>query len=295
MPSAFNVTAATNDVQLSASRQGGVALTISNISGKPQQGRVSIAALDSTKATWLSVAGGADRAFPVGGTQQVTIQIAVPNDAAPGHYTFRPDVVSVQNPDEDSTQGPTLAFEVPPPPPPDGGAKIPWWVFAAIAAVVVLVAAVVAYLLVLTKIVPDVVGSDVGAAQATLSSAGFQPGTPTPQADLSKAPGIVLSQDPPAGARAGRGSTVNLVVVAPSVLVPSVIGQQFATARLILSQAGLNPATAGFGCTTSTTIVRGQSPAPNTRVAPGTPATLTCLLIRPPVSITPPRVITTQP
>jgi hypothetical protein len=152
MPSAFNVTATTNDVQLPVTRQGSVVLTISNISGKPQQGRVSLAALDSTKATWLGVDGGIDRTFPVGGAQQVTIRIAVPNDAAPGHYTFRPDVVAVQDPDDDSTQGPTLAFEVPPPPPPPP--VEPWWkmhwpILAAAATALVLIVGVALYFFVI--------------------------------------------------------------------------------------------------------------------------------------------------
>jgi hypothetical protein len=147
-PSAFNVTATTNDIQLDATRQGSIALTIANISGKPQKGRVSIAALDSTKATWLSVADGTDLTFPVGGAQEVTIQIAVPNDAAAGHYPFRPDVIAVQNPDEDSTQGPILAFEVPAPlPPPPPPPPIPWWVFVAAGVVVLILIGGVVFLL----------------------------------------------------------------------------------------------------------------------------------------------------
>jgi hypothetical protein len=280
MPSAFNVTATTNDVSLNASRQGSVALTIANISGKPQQGRVSIAALDSTKATWLSVGGGPDRAFPVGGAQQVTIQIAVPNDAAAGHYTFRPDVIAVQNPDEDSTQGPILAFEVPAPPPPPP--VEPWWkthwpILAAAAAAFVLIVGVVLFLFVFTAIVPNVVGQNVAAAQPTIVAAGFQAGTPTPGLDLTKPDGTVLDQVPAGSSRANRGSIVNLVV-ARSVVVPGVLNVFVRLAVGTISSFGLVPSP-DFSCSSPINpfpVVIAESPPGGTRVAPGTTVFLSC-------------------
>jgi hypothetical protein len=215
MPSAFNVTATTNDVQLPVNRQGSVALTISNISGKPQQGRVSIAALDSTRATWLNVDGGPDRNFPVGGAQQVTIQIVVPNDVKPGHYTFRPDVVAVQNPDEDSTQGPILAFEVPPPPPPPQ--HEPWWkehwpILAAAAAAVVIIVGVVLFLFVFTTVVPDVTNQTLQNANSAITSARLVPQIIAQPLCPVFSVLIVSNQSPPGGNRVSPGSTVTLTL-----------------------------------------------------------------------------------
>jgi hypothetical protein len=158
MPSAFNVTTTTNDLRLDDSRQGLVALTVSNTSGKPQQGRLILEALDLTKADWLKVEGPAERNFPIGDTQQYVIQVVVPKDAASGHYTYRPNVVAVALPDEDSTEGPTLAFEVPEPPPQPKPTPFPWPIVGAAAAAVVLVGAVLAYLLVFR--VPETIWVD---------------------------------------------------------------------------------------------------------------------------------------
>jgi hypothetical protein len=156
MPSAFNVTTPDNDLKLEDSRRGTVALTVSNVSAKPQQGRLSLVPLDPTKAEWLGVAGAATRTFPVGGSEQFVVQIAVPKEAPDGRYTYRPDVVAVANPDEDSTQGPTLAFEVP---------KVvvvedPWWkkyLWYIVAGAVVLLVVIGVVVFLLTRPRPAVV------------------------------------------------------------------------------------------------------------------------------------------
>jgi hypothetical protein len=291
MPSAFNVTTTDNDLKLKDSRQGVVALTVSNISGKAQDGRLALVALDPTQAAWLGVVGNATRTFPVGGAEQFAVQIAVPKDAAPGRYTYRPDVAAVANPDEDSTTGPVLAFEVPA----VVVVVVPWWrkylwpLVAAAVALLVLIG-VLAYLLVFSVIVPDVVNQDVAAAQTAVAGVGLQAGTPTPATTLRVASGVVLTQVPAGGARVARNSTVELVVE-QNVVVPNVLNATFSSAQNTLTLAGLK--STGVDCFSSFYAVIGENPQFNTKVAPGTTIQLTCRIFVP--VPTPTRVIFITP
>jgi eukaryotic-like serine/threonine-protein kinase len=272
MPSAFNITAATNDVSLDKSGRGTIALTVSNVSGQPQQGRLSIVSISPTKPEWLNSLDGTDRTFPVGGTQQFTIQIAVPPDTSSGQYTFRPDVVAIKNPDEDSTQGPMLAFEVPKPAPPPPPPPFPWWIPAAAVAVVVVIG-VLAYFFFFTVLVPNVVSSTTAAAETAITNAGLQ-AAPTTQINLTATNDTVLSQNPAFNTRVGRGSTVSFTV-ARNAVVPPVIGQSFTTAQQLLSQAGLGSAPSSF-CFGGNTVFN-AAPLPGTKLPPGTTVVLFCL------------------
>jgi hypothetical protein len=84
--------------------------------------------------------GEAERDFAVAGTQQYTVQVAVPPEAAPGTYTFRFDEVGTANPDEELTRGPEVAFAVPaPPPPPPPRKPFPIWIPIVAGVVILLV------------------------------------------------------------------------------------------------------------------------------------------------------------
>ncbi|HEY6292471.1 MAG TPA: hypothetical protein VI455_13050, partial [Terriglobia bacterium] len=129
MASVFNITTASSTVQLDARGHGEIAFTVSNTSGRHLRGRAKLVPHDPGQRDWLMVAGEPERDFPVNGAQQVTVQVAVPVGSKEGRYTFRLDGVSVQNPDEDYTQGPTVAFavaeqEVP--------RRFPWWIAASV-------------------------------------------------------------------------------------------------------------------------------------------------------------------
>src|SRR5207249_1461012 len=102
-----------------------------NIGGKEARGRARIVAKDPAMASWLTQAGEAERVFPIAGTEQYTVRIVVPETAAAGLKAFSLDVIDVENPDENATQGPAVEFQVP--------ARIgarrspPWWIFAVVA------------------------------------------------------------------------------------------------------------------------------------------------------------------
>src|SRR5207253_9939754 len=66
---------------------------------------------------------------------QVVVQLNVPPASPPGSYSFRLDAVSEVNPDEDFTEGPSVAFDVAAPPPAKKK-KFPWWILIVVGAIV---------------------------------------------------------------------------------------------------------------------------------------------------------------
>ncbi len=139
MPSLFAITTAANSTPLDGNRHGQIVFTVSNASVRAVRGRARIAPDGAASGTWFTLTGGAERDFTVNGTQQYTVQIAVPPTTAAGNYTVRLDMVGVDNPDEDYTQGPSVTLAVPAPLPVKK--PFPWWIIAV--AAVVLIAAIV--------------------------------------------------------------------------------------------------------------------------------------------------------
>jgi PKD repeat protein len=140
----FTVTTATETAHLDAKGQGAVAFTVSNARGQPVRGRGVVVPLSPVEAAWYRLDGDEERDFEVGGTQQLTVRVAVPPGTSPGKRGFRLDMVSVANPDEDFTEGPVVAFEVRPPAAPR---RFPLWIpITAAAALLVAVAGVVIWL-----------------------------------------------------------------------------------------------------------------------------------------------------
>src|SRR5262245_16291829 len=109
MPSSFAVTTASNTVPLGDNRTSQVSFTVSNISSRPMRGRARVVPLNPTAAPWLSLLGEAERTLPASSTEQYAVQIKAPPTAPAGSYSFRLDMVGVENPDEDFVQGPSVS------------------------------------------------------------------------------------------------------------------------------------------------------------------------------------------
>lgn len=134
MANVFSITAASNTVPLDARGQGEIAFTVSNTSGRHLRGRAKVVAKDPAQKGWLTVAGEPEQDFAAGGSGQVRVRVAVPPGSPAGTFAFRLDTLSVQNPDEDYTQGPWVTFKA------AGQEKpkaFPWWLVA-VAALLVL-------------------------------------------------------------------------------------------------------------------------------------------------------------
>ena len=239
----FTVTAASEKVTLDASGAARASFTVTNTSPQALRGRLLTRPRDTAKPEWFTVAGESVRDFAPNGAQQVVVELKVPPGTAPGSYSFRLDAVSEDAPDEDYTEGPSVAFDVTAPPPPKKK-KFPWWILIVVGAVVLLVIiGVVVWLLVRdtgskSATVPAVVGQPAAVAHSTLTSAGFtattrEAGVADPQQD-----GIVQSQDPAAGTSHAPGTAVT-IVVGRNVVVPDVVGMKQQSAVSVLARAGL--------------------------------------------------------
>jgi len=209
----FQVTAASETVRLDSKGQGELAFTASNVSGRPLRGRAKLAPPDPASKAWLSLSGEPEQDFPVDGTKQFTVKITVPPGTKAGKYNFRLDVVSVQNPDEDFTQGPTVAIPVAPSP--VQRKKFPYWIIAVAAVVLIVLGGTLWYVLSPKKVnVPDLTRKSLDEAKQELSQVKLKE-VDQPQTTLDTPMGHVISQQPAAGTSVEQGATVTLIVAAP--------------------------------------------------------------------------------
>lgn len=218
MPSSFAITTAANSTPLDANRKGQTVFTVSNTSVRALKGRARIVSDNPTAAAWFKLTGEAERDFTVNGTQQYALQIAVPPTVAAGDYTVRLDMVGVENPDEDFTQGPSVTFAVPAPLPVKK--PFPWWIIAVIAGVII-IGIILAVVLSPKQVeVPTLVNSPLIAAQPTLEAAGLKVNVVLATADSAKV-NVVLGQDPAGGAKVQSGSGVTLTVGVAKPMTPT--------------------------------------------------------------------------
>ena len=120
--------------------------------------------------------------------------------------------------------------------------------------------------------VPNVVGQAQSAADQALTAAGFVP-TDTLAYSSTVPQGNVISTDPPAGAKAAKGSNVKVVVSngTQPVQVPSVVNQSPAQAGATLAAAGLKVSSQQQQASSSIPAgeVTGTNPAAGTTVPTG--------------------------
>jgi hypothetical protein len=131
----FTITAASQKVGLDSSGTASAAFTVTNTSGSAIKGRLIVTPNDPAKPEWLSLQGEPLRDFAPSAAEQVTVALKLPPAAPPGDYSFRLDAVAEDNPDEDFTEGPSVAFTVAAPAPKKK--PFPWWII--VVAVVVLI------------------------------------------------------------------------------------------------------------------------------------------------------------
>ena len=126
-------------------------------------------------------------------------------------------------------------------------------------------------------IVPNVVGKTLSEAAQLLSEARLTP-RPVEGSDQAKVRGVILTQNPAAGASITEQRVVEITVNQPrALLMPSLAGKTLAEAQIALKEAKLNvgriarvPAPEG----TARDYILGQNPAPQTEVVRGQSVTL---------------------
>ena len=97
-------------LHLDQNRQGAVACTVTSTRG-PIRARSIIVPQGTARAEWFKLEGPAERF--IDGTEQFTVKISVPAGTKAGDYSFLLRVVSEASPDDEFTEGPQVAFEVP--------------------------------------------------------------------------------------------------------------------------------------------------------------------------------------
>jgi hypothetical protein len=137
-PSSFTVTSAGQRVTLDANRAAQASFTVTNMSAQTLRGRLLAKPVGPAEPEWFSVAGESVRQFAPNAAERVVVALQVPPTVSPGSYSFRLDAVSEIAPDEDFTEGPSVAFDVVGPAQPKPK-KYPWWIFAIVGAVVLLI------------------------------------------------------------------------------------------------------------------------------------------------------------
>jgi len=146
-PSTFTITSAGQRVSLDANGAAQASFTVTNTTAQTVRGRLLTRPGETAKPEWFSIAGETVRQFGPNAAEQVVAQLNVAPTPSPGTYSFRLDAVSEADPDEDFTEGPSVAFDVAATPPPPKR-KIPWWIFAIAGAVLLLIIIVVVILIV---------------------------------------------------------------------------------------------------------------------------------------------------
>ena len=273
----FAITAARETVTLDQQGRAQVSFTVSNTSPKSLAGRAKLVALGSTKEAWLTLEGEPERKFAKGESHQFTVRIAVLPGTAAGKYAFRLNIISVENPDDEFTEGPSVSLEVkelaPAAPPPR---KFPWWIIA-VAAVVIVGAGLITWLLIPQNVtVPDMVGKSYEDAVKRLEVAKLKLASKSTKTTGTQKPGIVIEQNPKANAVSPVGSGVTLVVeVAPKTIpVPDVVGKPVSEAKKLLKDFTSHEVGQRITGKFSPGLVVEQNPPKDTNVAPGEKVTL---------------------
>jgi WD40 repeat protein len=172
-----------------------VSFTASNTGPKSIAGRAKLVPLGSAKAAWLSLEGEQERNFAKGEAHQLTVHIAVPPGTPVGKYSFRLNIISVENPDDEFTEGPSVSFEVkelaPAAPP---ARKFPWWIVA-VAAVVVLGAGIITWLLIPQKVKVPNPKKDESVAPGTVIPAFVEPAYKILRGHEGSVLAVAISQD----------------------------------------------------------------------------------------------------
>ena len=272
----FTITAAGDRVKLDDAGEARAPFMVTNTSPQALQGQLLARPREPAKPEWFSVVGESMREFAPNAAEQVVVQLKVPRGSPPGSYSFRLDAVSEDDPDEDFTEGPSVAFEVPEPP---KKKPFPWWIVAVAAGIVLLIIiGVVVWLLVRgsgTATVPAVVGQPEAAAQTMLKDAGFGVKSVQVAVNDQAQNGVVQTQDPAAGTEQPKKTEVT-INVGHMVRVPRVTGRPEARAKTELAAANLQADVREVGARDPREdgIVVNQNPAEGTLLPPGGAVTI---------------------
>jgi hypothetical protein len=275
----FAVTAEhAGSIELRRGESQRVVFNVHNISGRPLDGRAGVRLEMPAQRAWYAVQGKTERRFGENEVHQFVVEIAIPEDAQEGRYTFELECVWVDRPDESFGRSEKVLVIVKEPRQ-MASVGIPTWVWAAVASVVLLVGGMTAWLVLRNGDdleVPDLVGEPFEAAVAILDSVGLTLGDTVLELRLGQRDPIVLEQDPVAGESVSAGTAVNLSIAHRAEVMPRLLGMSadVAVARLAgldLTGVQVRQTIRGIGNGT----VHAQSPAAGDTIAFDDPVIVT--------------------
>src|SRR5215216_4710464 len=118
MPSPFDITVASNTVNLDNKREGIATFTAKNTTRRRIRATAKLTVTPTDGAAWLTILPpeptGTDTAdvrdFPIDSTQQYQVKIVVPVTAPPASYTMKLTLADETNPDENFSDSPEVVF-----------------------------------------------------------------------------------------------------------------------------------------------------------------------------------------
>src|SRR5262249_5165779 len=103
----FAITTASDRVPTGGDGRGEITFTVTNSSARALRGQLRFRPIGPTKVECLNTAGETELTFPPTPTQQFLVKVTGRGAPPAGKYQFRLDTVSLVNPDDDFTEGPT--------------------------------------------------------------------------------------------------------------------------------------------------------------------------------------------
>ena len=233
----FEVAAAASQIQLNADGKGEAVFTVTNRSSGSVRAQIKLRPLEETKSEWLSLAGQAEQDFGPGSLSQVIVRVNAHAPAPAGKYEFRIDVIPIDNPDEDYSEGPVVTLRTGLPARP--ARPFPWAALLAISAGFVLIAALIYFVIPKKVDVPKVTNMRFAEAEKMIRDAGL-----TMEKEVREDPSVddekVIDQSPKEGTKIRSGGIIKLTVAVPLTFdIPNVAGKTFEEASGEISALGL--------------------------------------------------------
>jgi hypothetical protein len=85
MADSFAVTTPAAVLPLGADRHAELAVSVTNVAGRPSRARLRLVATEPAKSEWFAVVGDAEREFALGATQAYTVKAQVPLQGGGGN------------------------------------------------------------------------------------------------------------------------------------------------------------------------------------------------------------------
>jgi|GEM_PF-4115333 len=247
MASIVTITSATPSVEL-VGGAGQQVFTVTNISGRPLKVGLRVLCDDPGKETWFTLQGTQERDLGANATDQITIRCQAPENAPAAEIKAHLLVYSLDEPGENFTEGPRVAFKHQPA---DHGGVHPWLIAILVALVIMLVGGGLTWWLLNRGQgveVPNLIGMDHQGAVNTLRKMNLPYEEVYQQVEEGESNLVIDQEPPPNGQLDPDSEKVTLYISKASKppepkplpeFMPKLTGQPVGKARLTLKKLGL--------------------------------------------------------